>query len=89
MHQPVDTLKYDARAGKREISPLAERAALRALNRALALPEGANLLYITEGFTRGFPGFHSHCNSGSHGKSCPNSWNFSTKIGSNGLSVIF
>ena len=39
MHQPVDTLKYAARAGKREISPLAERAALRAL---LALPEGAN-----------------------------------------------
>ena len=29
-------------AGKREISPLAERVALRALNRALALPEGAN-----------------------------------------------
>ena len=46
VHQPVDTLKYEARAGKREISPLARRAALRALNRALALPEGANLLYI-------------------------------------------
>ena len=38
VHQPVDTLKYEARAGKREISPLAERAALRALNRALVLP---------------------------------------------------
>ena len=41
VHQPVDTLKYEARAGKREISPLAERAALRALNRALVLPRQA------------------------------------------------
>ena len=59
MHQPVDTLEYAARAGKREISPLARRAALRALNRALALPRRRLLLYINEGFTSGFPGFHN------------------------------
>ena len=40
--QPVDTRKYEARAGKRGISPLAERAALRALKEGARAPkEGA------------------------------------------------
>ena len=38
----VTHFKYDARAGKREISPLAERAALRALKEGARAPkEGA------------------------------------------------
>ena len=38
--QPVDTRKYEARAGKRGISPLAERAALRALKEGARAPGG-------------------------------------------------
>ena len=42
LHQPVDARKYEARAGKRGISPLAERAALRALKEGARAPkEGA------------------------------------------------